>query len=370
MCTKADSSTVGGASADHAPVRREQIVFRAGLSRVVLGLLAFFILPALYPQSGHRLLLSVYVGLAMIEQLLIRRDIGGPLRAFLFGLVDLALITFLVQRLGSCGTSLVSLYFFSGMMTAIVVDLRVGVALAAIGSAAYAAIVLAECARWLPYAPDVPSLSARAPSLGEAMTAIVLVTSILVSSAALVAYLVRALRVREAELTDANRRLEELSRRDPLTHLFNRRHLLERIEDGLAFVRRGRPLALVMIDLDGFKSVNDRDGHARGDSLLQRIGAALADSTRTTDVASRYGGDEFAILLPDTDRARAQIVAERIVEAVREIGASHTPSRPVTASVGLALALPEDSPATLLRRADEHAYRAKRSGGDRAILAA
>jgi diguanylate cyclase (GGDEF)-like protein len=119
-----------------------------------------------------------------------------------------------------------------------------------------------------------------------------------------------------------------------------------------------------MMDLDGFKRVNDIHGHLRGDDLLRRIAEAIGGTTRATDVAGRYGGDEFAILLADTNQSQARAAAERLVHAVREAGSGFDAGKPVTASVGVAVAHDDDDPPSLLRRADEHAYRAKERGGN------
>jgi diguanylate cyclase (GGDEF)-like protein len=171
----------------------------------------------------------------------------------------------------------------------------------------------------------------------------------------------------EADLVAVNERLEQLSQLDPLTNLYNRRHLFARIEAELARVRRGRPLAMLMLDLDSFKKVNDTQGHLRGDVLLKEIAAALAATTRTSDVTGRYGGDEFAIILPDTEPEQAMAVAERVAKSVRDVSTKFDAVPPVTASVGIAIAEPADTVAGLLRRADENAYRAKRDGGDRVV---
>src|SRR5690606_35897552 len=100
----------------------------------------------------------------------------------------------------------------------------------------------------------------------------------------------------------------------PLTQLYNRRHLMERLESELARVRRGKPLAVVMVDLDRFKRVNDDTGHQRGDSLLQDLARGLARAVREADVVGRYGGDEFVVILPDTSPADAEIAAARVVD--------------------------------------------------------
>jgi diguanylate cyclase (GGDEF)-like protein len=122
-----------------------------------------------------------------------------------------------------------------------------------------------------------------------------------------------------------------------------------------------------MLDLDGFKQVNDRAGHEQGDVLLRAIADALKRTTRETDVAGRYGGDEFLVILPDTDAEQARRVAERLADSVREAGRQFDAAHPVTASLGIAVAIPPqapESPAVLVRVADEHAYRAKQRGGD------
>jgi diguanylate cyclase (GGDEF)-like protein len=169
---------------------------------------------------------------------------------------------------------------------------------------------------------------------------------------------------RAAALVEANRKLEELSQRDALTGLFNRRHLMQRLDEELARRRRGHPLVAVMIDLDRFKRVNDEAGHAQGDVLLAKIGEALGRSVRTTDVVGRYGGDEFVVLLPDTDKDEAKIVAERVVASVREVGLAFDPEHGVTASVGFAVATERDDARALLSRADDAAYAAKSHHGN------
>jgi diguanylate cyclase (GGDEF)-like protein len=155
--------------------------------------------------------------------------------------------------------------------------------------------------------------------------------------------------------------------RDPLTGLGNRRHLERRCADLLPAAQRAqRPLALAQLDIDHFKSINDRCGHATGDRVLTLLAQLLQDSMRASDVLVRQGGEEFVIVLPDTDLAAATDVCERLRERV----AAHPwaqlggPSWQVTVSIGLATAAPYEL-APLLETADAALYRAKRGGRNR-----
>jgi len=349
---------------------RKKVVLAAASTRILIGIVMLTLLPALYPaMADHRPIFVGYIAVAAVVQVMIWKGIGDRWRPLAGGLVDLALLTFIVQRAGSVATMMVWLYFFAGVVNTLVVGRREGMILSVLGALCYDAVLFLEHLGWIVYGPDAPSWAAgRPPSLVAALVAGSLMTMLLIGSTAIVGMLVDTLRTRERQLEEANTRLEELSQRDPLTHLYNRRHLMARIEEELARVRRGRPLCVVMIDLDRFKRVNDREGHRRGDELLQDLAAALADTTRVTDVAGRYGGDEFVIVLADTDRAQAEAAAGRLVAAVRRVGSGWHPDEPVTASAGLAVARSDDTPRGLLERADEAAYRAKAKGGDRVVL--
>ncbi|MBS2026067.1 MAG: diguanylate cyclase [Deltaproteobacteria bacterium] len=165
------------------------------------------------------------------------------------------------------------------------------------------------------------------------------------------------------------RDLERLVVSDPLTGLFNRRALLDRLKQ--EFGRYGRtklPLALAMVDLDGFKPINDMHGHLVGDRMLRDVSEALLSSIRTIDIAARYGGDEFALVFPQTDAPGAVRVCERIIRNVGAVAVpvEHGVAR-VTCSVGVAF-FPESgiqAPEDLLRTADDALYRAKRLGRNR-----
>ena len=173
------------------------------------------------------------------------------------------------------------------------------------------------------------------------------------------------------DITDRRRQeseLRHLADHDPLTGLLNRRAFERALEQHLARVRRyGVQGALLMIDLDGFKAVNDRHGHGIGDQVLAGAAERLRARLRTSDLLTRLGGDEFAALLPAADRAEAEHVAGVTVEVVRGLSPESGP--PVTASVGaVVLAEPELGAHVVQREADRAMYEAKRAGRDRYVV--
>jgi diguanylate cyclase (GGDEF)-like protein len=166
---------------------------------------------------------------------------------------------------------------------------------------------------------------------------------------------------RQAELL---RRHESLAATDPLTGCPNRRAFLDRLGAGIAAAGRGAQSVVCLIDLDGFKAVNDRDGHAAGDAVLRAVTAALTGAVRATDTVARLGGDEFAVLAEVSADFPAGALADRLRAAVATAGAADA----VTASVGVALVFPGDDADQLLHRADAAMYRAKAAGGDRVAV--
>ncbi|MBA3688571.1 MAG: GGDEF domain-containing protein [Chloroflexi bacterium] len=160
-------------------------------------------------------------------------------------------------------------------------------------------------------------------------------------------------------------RVLELSQTDPLTSLFNRGQLFPTLEQEVQRTRRsGRGFCVLMIDLDGLKAINDSLGHLRGDDVLRAVGRVINGSIRTVDSAYRYGGDEFLILLPETEFIGAYVVAEKIREGVEEIGESVATDLAATSvSIGL-VSHPEDgaSPEELMVAADRAMYQAKALG--------
>jgi diguanylate cyclase (GGDEF)-like protein len=159
---------------------------------------------------------------------------------------------------------------------------------------------------------------------------------------------------------------------DALTGCVTRAHGVEMLERDLRRARRtGRPVSLIMLDVDGFKQINDRHGHLRGDDVLASVGASLNQILRSTDVRCRYGGDEFMLILPDTPILGAQQVAECLRRQIAETQRGASDQLRVTVSLGVASSLPDDVDAkSLIGRADDALYRAKRGGRDRWCAAA
>ena len=180
----------------------------------------------------------------------------------------------------------------------------------------------------------------------------------------------------QASIALENARLHRLVERqantDGLTELPNRRHFEEALEGEISRAERfGGSLALILADLDDFKQVNDRYGHQAGDDVLQTFADILRATVREIDLPSRYGGEEFAVLLPQTDLDGAQRLAERLCKA---LAARPLPTHPgalvaVTASFGVAAFPDSPTPAALFAAADEALYRAKRSGKNCVVAA-
>jgi diguanylate cyclase len=175
---------------------------------------------------------------------------------------------------------------------------------------------------------------------------------------------------RTAELTlatdslrAANARLEQLASRDTLTGLPNRRSLTETLHAEVRRHRRsGQALTLVLADVDHFKKVNDTHGHAAGDAVLRAVGRALVGGCRVTDLVGRFGGEEFLLLMPDTDLAGARVACEKLRERVQAMAG------PVPVTMSFGVVSPAQYFSTMeeaLNAADQALYRAKAEGRNR-----
>lgn len=177
------------------------------------------------------------------------------------------------------------------------------------------------------------------------------------------------------ELREKNVALEELTRTDPLTQIPNRRYFMQCFEREFERAQRyGFPLSYVMCDLDHFKKLNDVHGHQAGDTALIGVAQILKETLRGHDVAGRYGGEEFSMILPETDGAGAVIVADRCRRAIEEARfEANGESLGVTMSLGVATYHPESKDgasdaAGLIKLADEALYVAKSGGRNRVVL--
>src|SRR5678815_2476199 len=168
------------------------------------------------------------------------------------------------------------------------------------------------------------------------------------------------------DLESTSAQLKEFSFKDEVTGLYNRRFFSIRLEEEVSRYRRfNHPVSVVLLDLDGFKAVNDELGHGAGDETLRAMADILLKQSRGINVICRYGGDEFAVLLVETSKAGARLYADRIRQVLSEYPFTH--GRRITASFGIA-ALPEDVTPTadsMLQAADEALYAAKRAGKNR-----
>ncbi len=180
------------------------------------------------------------------------------------------------------------------------------------------------------------------------------------------------LRIRRAHDLEQTRRMANT---DGLTGLYNHRHLQERLQQEIERAGRyGRPLSVIMADLDHFKSFNDTYGHPRGDELLIAVAGTLRQLSRASDILARYGGEEFTLVLPETSAEKALVLAERVRQCVAALEVTGPLSRRgaetgVTLSLGVASLAAGSTKEELIEAADVALYRAKRDGRDRVCVA-
>ena len=170
------------------------------------------------------------------------------------------------------------------------------------------------------------------------------------------------------ELQEHVRQLEEMTLVDPLTKLFNRRHFDRAIDTEIARARRYKlDLCMIMVDVDFFKRINDTYGHIIGDEVLGHVGEVLVSQARKSDIVVRYGGEEFAVILPETAFEFAGAVAERMRKTLESqpVAFGDGVVISVTASMGCSTLAETDTPRSMMERADAALYRAKQNGRNR-----
>ena len=175
---------------------------------------------------------------------------------------------------------------------------------------------------------------------------------------------------RKRELQQALATIRELAQVDELTRLSNRRHIVEALvaEQGRG-QRAGQPLSVVLVDLDHFKAINDRHGHAVGDTVLREFAGALRTGLRESDAAGRWGGEEFLLLLPQTPAAAAAVLVDRLRDAVESMSFEHVlPGLRITFSAGVTECVALEATHVAIERADQAMYLAKAAGRGRTMV--
>jgi diguanylate cyclase (GGDEF)-like protein len=267
------------------------------------------------------------------------RDSRGPMLFYAWSIADTALVMVAAWRDGGAASPLVTILFLTLAYMAVAYPPYGVVAMGALMTGCYLVF------------EAVPHVTSSALFISVIMASYTMLCA-MASANSWAAY------DRQVQLIRTH---EALASTDALTGCPNRRAFLDRLGGAITAAGTGRRSAVCLIDLDGFKAVNDRDGHAAGDAALVAITAALTGAVRDSDIVARLGGDEFAVLADVSATMDADELAERLRDAVAEAGRDCG----VTASVGVALVDLADDVNLLLHRADAAMYRAKTSGGNR-----
>jgi diguanylate cyclase (GGDEF)-like protein len=287
-------------------------------------------------------------GGAVIAVVLFHELISTGRRGRLVHLAELAvavgLIAGLLALTGYASSPFAMLFALVSVASALAYGPRAGLVAAGLSTAAFAGVLLAD-----------PSLRTYGPEDALRLSVGLVATWLLAFVA--VAYAARQRRAMQGVI--------DLWRTDPLTGLFNRSQLFVTLEQEVSRTRRSdRGFCVLMIDLDGLKAINDTAGHLRGDEVLRALGTVIQGSIRTVDSAYRYGGDEFVVLLPETDIVGAFVVAEKIRAGAEDVSAIADGEDPLTSvSIGL-VSHPEDGMGAeeLIAAADRAMYQAKKLG--------
>jgi diguanylate cyclase (GGDEF)-like protein len=321
---------------------------RSGVVLSEVAAVAVLVYALLTPTPAYHdpviLVLGVLVvltspGLLLLPLAEMMRDRRGPLLFYAWTVADTVLIAIAAERDGGGDSPLITVLFLTLAYMAAAYSPAGVVAMGAIMTGTYLLFVA------------MPDVSSSALFISVIMAAYTMICA-MASANSWAAY------ERQVQLIRTH---ETLASTDALTGCPNRRAFMERLGGAIAAAGSERRSAVCLIDLDGFKAVNDRDGHAAGDAALVAVTTALTGAVRESDTVARLGGDEFAVLADVSATVDADELAERVRTAVAEAG-RHCG---VTASVGVALVDRADDVNLLLHRADAAMYRAKTSGGNR-----
>jgi diguanylate cyclase (GGDEF)-like protein len=270
----------------------------------------------------------------------------GPAKFIVEGSVAITFATLLVMFTGRESSPFFFVFPMIVAGAALVVSAQVTVALAAAASLGYLAALLLGSPTGL--------TPASLATVGINLTALILL-----------AYVAMVIAREQRRARDAAIRLSTV---DPLTSLFNRTFFFAAVEREIArSTRSGRGFCLLMMDLDELKAINDRQGHFVGDRVLRAVGEVIRDGVRRIDIAARYGGDEFVVLLPETESSGAYVVAEKIRMGAAELDVPGTDLK-TSLSVGV-VSYPDDGRTSdeLMISADQAMYASKRSGKNRVM---
>ena len=229
-----------------------------------------------------------------------------------------------------------------------------------------AASILVNLASWF-LARGLPPPGASAPDTSSGLIFLLVQSLVALSAAVVLAALMNHINGTIGRLNDQAEQMTELAHTDPLTGLANRRWFMDQLEREFARARRHRrPLSLIYLDLDGFKAINDRFGHLFGDDVLRGVSRSLRAVLRSTDLLARIGGDEFAVVLPETGDTGAFNVAQKLRKSLAAYAAQFGAALPsLTFCAGIAQLRQDDSTLDdILGRADKAQYLAKTTGKD------
>jgi len=325
--------------------------------------------PGLLPLSNLLLLQWPIVTLAGVRQFYPRHELNIPARAdvvLLAGAFALWLVTWAAGgsirlRVAAFGAGSCMLYLYSATLATQLRDFQRSSALKALVATQFIAATVQALRVVQAGADDTSGLGSV-----DLMLASGVVTVMLALVMVYLALLLTSERT-ERKLYEAQRQLRFLADTDTLTEVPNRRHFYELATKALALSAAGRA-SIVMFDIDHFKQINDHFGHAEGDEALRDVARCTREMLRGRDVAGRIGGDEFALLLPETTVDEAMAVARRVVNRLDGLQRGR-PGVPLSLSFGVVLVREGENIADALHRADQALYEAKRQGRSRAVVA-